>query len=204
MPRKPKSHLRRDEVPTSAQTDQELVEGIRLARESHFNELYRRYFRRIYNFTHSRVRNRADAEEITQEVFTSVFRSIEAFKGNSALLTWIFGIARNTINNFISASQARMSRDGEKARELSGISLPEINEIAERQWKLFIAKKAMQNVSRDFSDKVFDVFLRFSRGEKSSLISMETGLAENTVHVYSSRVQKALKKEIVRLESQLN
>lgn len=88
-------------VPVSELTDLELVEGVRKGSEAHFNQLYERYFPRIFNFTFSRVRNRADAEEITQETFTAVFRSIEAFQGKSALLTWIFGIARNTINNHL-------------------------------------------------------------------------------------------------------
>jgi RNA polymerase sigma-70 factor (ECF subfamily) len=81
--------------------DQELLEGIRQGREDSFTQLYDRYFPRVYAFTSRRLRNRADAEEITQEVFTAVFRSLPSFRGESQLLTWIFGIARNTINNQI-------------------------------------------------------------------------------------------------------
>ena len=81
--------------------DRELVEGIRRGREESFTQLYDCYFPRVYAFTSRRLRNRADAEEVTQEVFTAVFRSLPSFRGESQLLTWIFGIARNTINNQI-------------------------------------------------------------------------------------------------------
>lgn len=81
--------------------DRELLEGIRQGREESFTQLYDRYFPRVYAFTSRRLRNRADAEEVTQEVFTAVFRSLPSFRGESQLLTWIFGIARNTINNQI-------------------------------------------------------------------------------------------------------
>jgi len=86
-------------------SDQELLEGIRKASERHFNELYNRYFKRIYAFVHGRLRNHADAEEITQETFVSVFRSIENYRGQASLLSWIFGIAKNLSNNSIRRAQ---------------------------------------------------------------------------------------------------
>jgi RNA polymerase sigma-70 factor (ECF subfamily) len=86
-------------------SDQELLEGIRKASERHFNELYNRYFKRIYSFVHGRLRNHADAEEITQETFVSVFRSIENYRGQASLLSWIFGIAKNLSNNSIRRAQ---------------------------------------------------------------------------------------------------
>ena len=85
--------------------DDELVAGIRAGSELHFDELYRRYFQRIYNFTYHRVRNRADTEELVQEAFTAVFGSIGAYRGTSPLLAWIYGIAKNTVNNFLRRSR---------------------------------------------------------------------------------------------------
>jgi RNA polymerase sigma-70 factor (ECF subfamily) len=80
-------------------SDEELVAGIERGSEAHFSELYARYFQRVYAFTCSRVRNRADVDEVVQEIFTAVFRSLSSFRGDSRLLTWIFGIARNSINS---------------------------------------------------------------------------------------------------------
>jgi RNA polymerase sigma-70 factor (ECF subfamily) len=91
-------------------SDQELLDGIRRSSEQHFNELYERYFPRIFNFVHARVRNHADAEEIVQETFVSVFRSIDKYRGQSSLLSWIFGIAKNTANNSIRRSQTQRQR----------------------------------------------------------------------------------------------
>lgn len=87
--------------------DAELVEGIRSGDEAQFNELYRRYFQRVYNFTFLRVRNHADAEEIVQETFTVVFRSIDGFRRQSSLLSWIYGIAKNTVNNHLRRAKSR-------------------------------------------------------------------------------------------------
>jgi RNA polymerase sigma-70 factor (ECF subfamily) len=85
--------------------DHELVQGIRAGSELHFDELYRRYFQRIYRFTYHRVRNRADTEELVQEAFAAVFGSIGAYRGTSSLLAWIYGIAKNTVNSFLRRSR---------------------------------------------------------------------------------------------------
>jgi RNA polymerase sigma-70 factor (ECF subfamily) len=91
-------------------SDAELVAGIREASEAHFNELYNRYFRRVYGFVQSRLRNHADAEEITQETFVTIFRSIDHYRGQSSLLSWMFGIAKNLSNNTIRRSQNQRER----------------------------------------------------------------------------------------------
>jgi RNA polymerase sigma-70 factor, ECF subfamily len=89
------------ERPLSALTDEELFDGLRQGDEAAFNALYERYFQRIYNFLFLRVRNHADAEELTQETFTAVFRSAEGFGGRSTPLAWIYGIAKNTVHNHL-------------------------------------------------------------------------------------------------------
>jgi RNA polymerase sigma-70 factor (ECF subfamily) len=91
-------------------SDERLVDGIRQGSEAHFNVLYERYFRRVFAFVFSRVRDRADAEELTQESFTAVFRSIASYSGRSTPLAWIYGIAKNTVNNHLRRSRAQHER----------------------------------------------------------------------------------------------
>lgn len=91
-------------------SDDELLAGLKTGSEGHFNELYNRYFQRIYTFSYVRVRNHADAEEIAQETFMAVFRSVDAYRGQSALLSWVYGIAKNTANNHLRRSKTRETR----------------------------------------------------------------------------------------------
>jgi len=87
----PRKHdFRHSDVPTQkVRSDQELLEGIRRSSEADFNLLYDRYFQRVFGFVYSRLRNRADTEEVVQETFTAVFYSIDAYRGQSSLLSWI-------------------------------------------------------------------------------------------------------------------
>jgi RNA polymerase sigma-70 factor (ECF subfamily) len=93
-----------------ALSDDELVGGIRAGSELHFNELYRRYFQRIYNFTYVRVRNHADTEELVQEAFAAVYGGIGGYGGRSSLLAWIYGIAKNTVNNHLRRARTQDER----------------------------------------------------------------------------------------------
>jgi RNA polymerase sigma factor (sigma-70 family) len=94
----------------STLTDQELLEGLRTGSERHFAELYGRYFQRIYNFVYARIRNHVECEEIVQETFIAVFRSFENYRGQSSLLSWIYGIAKNTTNNALRRARTQNDR----------------------------------------------------------------------------------------------
>jgi RNA polymerase sigma-70 factor (ECF subfamily) len=91
-------------------TDHEIVAAIRGGSEADFNLLYERYFQRVYSFVFRRLRDHADTEEVVQETFTAVFRSIDAFRGQSSLVAWIYGIAKNTANNHIRRAKAHEQR----------------------------------------------------------------------------------------------
>lgn len=90
----------------TALSDHELLEGLKKASEPHFNELYRRYFDRIYAYVQNRMRNHADTEELVQDTFTAAFNSLDGYRGQSSLLSWVYGIAKNTVNNHIRRSIA--------------------------------------------------------------------------------------------------
>jgi RNA polymerase sigma-70 factor (ECF subfamily) len=79
-------------------TDDELVDLIRNGDRAGFDELYRRYFRRVYGFLDKRLRNRADTEEATQDVFINIFSSIASFRGDAPFSAWVFGLTRRTLS----------------------------------------------------------------------------------------------------------
>ncbi|MFP8882070.1 MAG: RNA polymerase sigma factor [Myxococcota bacterium] len=102
----------------SKATDDELVEAIRNADHDAFSRLYDRYFQRIYNFSYARLRNHADTEDVVQETFVSVFKSIDAYRGESLLVSWIYGIARNTTNNHLRRNKTQRQRIEEARPDL--------------------------------------------------------------------------------------
>ncbi len=83
--------------PTHEASDEELIDALRKGNRAAFDALYDRYFVRVFRFTEKRLRNRADAEETTQEVFINVLGAIDSFRGEAPFAAWVFGITRRTI-----------------------------------------------------------------------------------------------------------
>jgi RNA polymerase sigma-70 factor (ECF subfamily) len=73
-------------------TEQELVFGLREGEESAFKELVTRFQNKVFNTALGLLQHHTEAEDIAQEVFIQVFRSIQQFKGDSLLSTWIYRI----------------------------------------------------------------------------------------------------------------
>lgn len=57
------------------------------------------FYDQILNFMYFRVYNRFDAEDLTQEAFLAITRSIEQYQYQASLRTWVFAIARNILND---------------------------------------------------------------------------------------------------------
>ncbi|HEV2135134.1 MAG TPA: sigma-70 family RNA polymerase sigma factor [Terracidiphilus sp.] len=84
----------------SVQTEESaLVEELRSGSEEAFAWLIARYHQPIYSLLARTVMNRADAADLTQEVFVKVFRKIGSFHGESSLRTWIYRIALREASN---------------------------------------------------------------------------------------------------------
>jgi RNA polymerase sigma-70 factor (ECF subfamily) len=64
-----------------------------------FNELVRAYEGRVLGLVLRMLGNRAEAEDLAQEVFVQVFKAIGSFRGDSKLSTWIYRIAINLCKN---------------------------------------------------------------------------------------------------------
>jgi len=60
-----------------------------------FRSLLTTYQHRVYNQAYRMLGNVEDAEEATQDIFMKVYRSMEDFRGESAVSTWIYRITAN-------------------------------------------------------------------------------------------------------------
>jgi RNA polymerase sigma-70 factor (ECF subfamily) len=79
--------------------DRTLVERFKQGDQSAFNEIVGRYWDRIYALAHQLLRNREDAEEVTQDAFIRAHRGLCNFRGDAAFSTWLYQIATNLARN---------------------------------------------------------------------------------------------------------
>jgi len=73
--------------------DSQLILDLQNRSETAFRELVAAYKDRVYNTCLGLVQNEEDAEECAQDVFIEIYRSVDKFRGDSKLSTWIYRIA---------------------------------------------------------------------------------------------------------------
>lgn len=79
----------------------ELISGLRDGNENAFRKLVDNYRQMVVGICFGILHNIDDAEDVAQEVFIEVFRSVKKFRGDSKLTTWLYRIAVNRSLNFI-------------------------------------------------------------------------------------------------------
>jgi len=88
-----------------------------LQREDGFRILVNVYKKRLYWHIRSMVLLHDDTDDILQNTFIKIFKSIESFKGESALYTWMFRIATNETLSFIKSRTRKMNASFETVQQ---------------------------------------------------------------------------------------
>ena len=83
-------------VSESRRNEAALLEEIRRATPAAIEELFERYHAKVFSLAKSILKNDCDAEEAAQDVFLTVVRKADLFRGQSALYSWIYRICVNT------------------------------------------------------------------------------------------------------------
>ncbi len=98
-------------IDLATMSDQDVVLEARAGRQAAYRELVRRYERPIFSLIYRMVRNREQAEDLSQETFVKALNAIESYRPEYKFSSWIFKIANN------------VSIDHLRRRELDTLSL---------------------------------------------------------------------------------
>ncbi len=75
--------------------DKDLVARCQQGSRDAFDELIRRYQRRVYTFAYRLTGNADDASDIAADTFVRLYTSIASFRGESSFATWLFRVVTN-------------------------------------------------------------------------------------------------------------
>jgi RNA polymerase sigma-70 factor (ECF subfamily) len=141
----------------SRQQDNELIARTQAGDAGAFDELIVKYSPRLYGLVYHMTSNHEDTHDMMQDIWAKAFRSIGAFRGQSAFYTWIHSIGVNMTINFLKkrGRRAHLSLDDVDSGihhdkdfvELAASSTPvrEAN-LSELQKRL---NEAMQHLSKN-------------------------------------------------------
>jgi RNA polymerase sigma-70 factor (ECF subfamily) len=79
------------------ESERSLVQRAQSGDEQAFAALFQSHKKRVYSVCLLMTKNISEAEDLTQEAFLQVFRSVSSFRGDSAFSTWLYRVAVNTV-----------------------------------------------------------------------------------------------------------
>jgi len=177
--------------------DQRTVDRVLAGDEDAFSEIYNAYFRRIYAFTLRRVGDPAEAEDLTQETFVQLYRSLQSYEGRSSLMTWIFGIAHNVCSRYFRHCSRWMvgPKDARVLEEHSIESTIERRVDAARV--LDHCDRILASSRRPAHQEIFH--LRYGQSHSIRAIAKKVGKTNEAVKVSLRRSRSALAKGVPEL-----
>jgi RNA polymerase sigma-70 factor (ECF subfamily) len=175
--------------------DSQLVDRVRRGDPRAFEELVITHQHRVFGVALRMLRNRAEAEEVAQEVFLRVHRSIDDFRGEARLSTWLYAIASRLCLNRLAASERRLAREGEETlgRLASGDDDPA--DTLERSELEMALQRAIGELP---DDRRLVVVLRDLEGLSYEEIAAALDVPLNTVRSRLHRARMDLKEKLER------
>jgi len=163
-------------------SDPELAQGIRESNKGAYQELFDRYAPRIYHFSVSYLKCRADAEELVQEVFLKIWEKRETLDHTKNFKAFIFKIAVNTIYDFI--------RKKNMETAFADFARSNFEKTSDQTWHTVIFDEMTENLSRLISklpEQQRNIFLLSKEeGLSNDKIAEKLNLSKRTVenHLY--------------------
>src|ERR1700676_3747890 len=98
--------------------DAELLDRLKAGDDRALADLADTYNSKIYQLAFRYLRNKEDAEEVTQDVLYKVYRNVGAFRGDASLSSWIYRITFNAAMSRLRTASYQRSQDGDRQLRL--------------------------------------------------------------------------------------
>lgn len=183
----------------TGQDDAYYIDKVLKGDKSAYSYLVNHYSGMVYSISLKLLKNESDAEDLSQEVFVSAYRSLNTFKGNSKFSTWIYRITYNKAISQLRKKNLELTTDNEVFLEnmggtdqLHGFLSPE--ESAERLLGVAI-KKLPEN------EQIL-IMLYYYEEQSIEEVSGILGISESNVKIKLFRIRKKLKELLAEMGSE--
>jgi RNA polymerase sigma-70 factor, ECF subfamily len=164
-----------------------------------FGILYDRYVDAVYRYVFYRVRNEAEAEDVTSDVFMRALRAMPKYEPRQAFLAWLYRIARNAV---IDRSRRQATRQQVSFED--ALAHPNADQIVNPDASLLagsdaaVVRGAMQQLT-PLQQEI--LVLRYVEGYDTKTISKLVGKRDGTIRGIEFRALSALRSLIPSRES---
>lgn len=148
-----------------------------------FEQVYQDYYNKIYMFVKKRIPQEQDAEELTADIFTAVYKNLERYEADRGSLdTWIYVITGNRIKNYYRDKKDEMLTDRmEDQIQMRELSAEEVSMLRQEREHLLQCLKKLSVRERSI------IILKYYQGKNSEEIGWQLGLTPVNVRVILKR-----------------
>jgi RNA polymerase sigma-70 factor (ECF subfamily) len=166
--------------------------------------IVRTYWRKVFNVAYRFVGTYEEAEDLTQEIFLKVFRSLHTFDQRANFQTWLISVSRNyCIDRYRSGRRDReiFAREVNAADVQAEAPGPSPHARVELQDRVALLREALKGLSPPLRTAVL---LRDIHELSYQEIATQLGVAEGTVKSRINRGRAELVKQIEALRKERN
>ena len=162
------------------------------SKEAAFRELLQLYKERLYWHIRKIVISHDDADDVLQNTFIKVYRSIDKFKGESKLFSWLYRIATNESITFINKNAKRLQiyNEEQKTNAIDNLTADVYFEGDEIQLKL---QKAIASLPEKqqivFNMKYFD---EIKYKDMADILETSEGALKASYHIAVKKIETYL------------
>lgn len=166
-----------------------------------FQELYERYFKRIYGYVASRINNRPDAEDVVSEVFLRVIQNLAQLRSQypNSFAAWLFAMARNAVtDHYRRRAHTETIVPLDSSPPVTAVDLHPDTTIIEGE----NAAQLREMIATLSERKREVVMLKYYGGLRNQEIAVVLQIGEKTVAAYLSRALDELHEKYTILKSE--
>jgi RNA polymerase sigma-70 factor, ECF subfamily len=188
--------------------ERRLLRRLKERDEAAFQEMVVEHQHRVFNLVFRMLGNREEAEDVAQEVFVTVFKSIDSFRGDSKFSTWLYRIAANQCKNRLKylgrrSYKAQSAIDGDNEHLLDGAPPSTLRPHIDGPDAVFegreLEKLVQDGIATLDDDQRQVLLLRDVEDLSYDEIREVTGVADGTVKSRLHRARTALKEYLAKL-----
>jgi RNA polymerase sigma-70 factor (ECF subfamily) len=172
-------------------SDEALARKAQLGDRDAFQTLYQRYSQRIYNRVKSKVPPQ-DVDDVTQEVFVAVIRSLGSYEERSRFGTWLYTIVNRQIADFYRRRGRGGPREMVELNEELAEQLPMAGEH-ERADQRILVQRALNSLPDHYQEIIL---LRFADGLSFQEIADQRGQSLEAVKSLYRRAVQAIREQL--------
>ena len=169
--------------------DHRLIAACLRGDPSAFGELVRRYQDRLFHTVLRLVDNQEDAQDVVQETFLNAYQSLDGFKGDALLFTWLYRIAVNTAISLKRKRKATVITLIHRQESLNLLGFPVVRYI-----DIDDAESVLRAIADTPDDQPIEIILHTPGGMVIAARQIASALADHPAHVTAvvPQVQEAV------------